>query len=129
MMIYTNAHLYTHKHTSQTNKQKNKQTHKQKLSITNNKKKMKYKSTRGGVEGASFEEVVMSGYASDGGVFVPEILPTFAEEVLSQEWLNLSYQALSVEILSLFSQVCNSQQTSSFPLCPSPTDSFVYQLG
>lgn len=36
---------------------------------------MKFCSTRGGVRGASFEDVLRSGYAPDGGLFVPEKMP------------------------------------------------------
>ena len=36
-----------------------------------------YKSTRGAVRGASFEEVVLGGLAPDRGLYVPESVPTF----------------------------------------------------
>jgi len=38
---------------------------------------MRYVSTRGGVTGASFTDVLLSGLASDGGLFVPETWPQF----------------------------------------------------
>jgi threonine synthase len=42
-----------------------------------------YCSTRGDVKGASFEDVVLAGLASDRGLFVPESFPMFtAEEVI-----------------------------------------------
>jgi threonine synthase len=42
-----------------------------------------YCSTRGDVKGASFEDVVLAGLASDRGLFVPESIPMFtAEEVI-----------------------------------------------
>ena len=33
----------------------------------------KYRSTRGAVKGASFEDVVMGGLAPDKGLYVPEV--------------------------------------------------------
>jgi threonine synthase len=38
---------------------------------------IKYKSTRGGQQSLSFEDVVMAGLADDKGLFVPETIPTF----------------------------------------------------
>ena len=43
---------------------------------------MKYISTRGGVEPKSFEDVVLTGLAEDGGLFVPEQLPNLASKKL-----------------------------------------------
>ncbi len=62
---------------------------------------MKYISTRGQAPSLSFEEVVLTGLASDGGLYVPETLPTFsAEEIAS--WAGLSYQDLAFKIISPF---------------------------
>ena len=36
-----------------------------------------YRSTRGAVNGASFQKVVLAGLAPDRGLFVPETVPTF----------------------------------------------------
>ena len=36
---------------------------------------LRYLSTRGGVTGASFEDVLLAGLAPDGGLFVPESWP------------------------------------------------------
>ena len=38
---------------------------------------MRYKSTRGGVSGLSFEDAVMMGLSSDGGLLIPEKIPLF----------------------------------------------------
>ena len=38
---------------------------------------MRYCSTRGGQAGLAFEETLLSSYASDGGLYVPEELPSF----------------------------------------------------
>jgi len=62
---------------------------------------MKYCSTRGGVKGKSFKEVLLSGYASDGGMFLPESFPQVSKEML-QSWANLSYEELAYEVTSLF---------------------------
>ncbi len=62
---------------------------------------MRYISTRGGIEPIRFREAVMMGLARDGGLLLPESIPTLEERVL-QKWKNLSYQELAVEVLSLF---------------------------
>ena len=64
-------------------------------------KKMKYCSTRGGVKGVSFSEVLLSNYAPDGGLYVPENLPRIEHETL-RSWAALSYQELLQEILLPF---------------------------
>ena len=62
---------------------------------------MKYISTRGGGQPKSFEEVILTGLAPDGGLYVPEQLPKFsAQEIAS--WSALSYQELAVKIISPF---------------------------
>jgi len=62
---------------------------------------VKYISTRGDAPALSFEEVVLTGLASDGGLYVPETLPTFSKETIAS-WAGLSYQALAFEIISPF---------------------------
>lgn len=44
----------------------------------------KYRSTRGGETGVSFENVVLGGLATDRGLYVPETLPTVSSEELTQ---------------------------------------------
>ncbi len=62
---------------------------------------MKYISTRGEAPSLSFEEVVLTGLASDGGLYVPETLPSFtADEIAS--WASLSYQQLAFKIIKPF---------------------------
>lgn len=58
-------------------------------------------STRGGVAPVDFETAVLQGFAADGGLFVPEIIPQISEERL-QKWSKLSFVDLAFEILSLF---------------------------
>ncbi|KAA8646000.1 hypothetical protein EYZ11_010623 [Aspergillus tanneri] len=61
----------------------------------------KYLSTRGGSYGLSFEDVVLKGLASDGGLFVPEQIPTLPTSWES-EWPDLSFEDLAFNIMSLY---------------------------
>ena len=62
---------------------------------------MRYISTRGGIEPIEFNDAVMMGLARDGGLLLPETLPSVdSEKVVS--WQNLPYQYLAVEVLDLF---------------------------
>lgn len=62
---------------------------------------MKYISTRGDAPALSFEEVVLTGLAKDGGLYLPESLPKFsAEEIAS--WRGLDYRELAFKIISPF---------------------------
>ncbi|KAL1268883.1 hypothetical protein QQF64_034246 [Cirrhinus molitorella] len=58
---------------------------------------MRYCSTRAGVQGRSFRDVLFSGYAPDGGMFMPETIPSLSPETL-RTWSHLSYQQLLCEI-------------------------------
>ena len=62
---------------------------------------MRYISTRGGIEPLKFQDAVMMGLARDGGLLLPEHLPTVGAEMLDR-WQHLPYQYLAREILSLF---------------------------
>lgn len=62
---------------------------------------MQYCSTRGGVRGWNFRDVLFSGYAPDGGMFMPESLPTLSPDTL-RGWRGLPYTKLVVEVASLF---------------------------
>jgi threonine synthase len=63
---------------------------------------MLYKSTRGAERGVSFEDALLSAYATDGGLYVPEHLPCFELEQL-RAWASLSYPQVCARVLSLFS--------------------------
>ncbi|KAK7895804.1 hypothetical protein WMY93_021129 [Mugilogobius chulae] len=63
--------------------------------------KMKYCSTRGEVSGWDFRDVLFSGFAPDGGMFMPETLPLLSPDTL-RSWRHLSYTKLVVEVSSLF---------------------------
>jgi threonine synthase len=45
---------------------------------------VRYKSTRGGVVNAKFEEVVLGGLAIDGGLYIPENIPQFSKDHLEK---------------------------------------------
>jgi len=62
---------------------------------------MKFISTRSLAPAINFEEVVLQGLASDGGLYVPEFLPQFDEKKL-QELKKLSYQELFFEVTKHF---------------------------
>ena len=52
-------------------------------------------------EQLSFEEAVLKGLASDGGLFVPEEIPSLPPN-WQQDWLNLSFEDLAFQVLSLY---------------------------
>ncbi|XP_024858280.1 threonine synthase-like 2 [Kryptolebias marmoratus] len=62
---------------------------------------MLYCSTRGGVHGWDFKDVLFSGFAPDGGMFMPESVPVLSPETL-RSWRGLSYSQLVVDVSSLF---------------------------
>ncbi len=62
---------------------------------------MRYISTRGGIGPVDFNEAVMMGLARDGGLLLPETLPSVDSSQLGS-WQNLTYQYLAVEVLGLF---------------------------
>ncbi len=62
---------------------------------------MRYLSTRGGIAPISFTEAVMMGLATDGGLLLPEKLPTVDAATVAA-WRNLSYPELACAVLSLF---------------------------
>lgn len=59
----------------------------------------RYLSTRGEDEDCSFEEVVLKGLASDGGLFIPQEIPQAADW---QSWAGLSFSELAFRIMSLY---------------------------
>jgi len=62
---------------------------------------MKYISTRGGGSPQNFEEVLLTGLAKDGGLFVPESLPEISVEKM-ESWRQLSYSELALAIIPSF---------------------------
>ncbi|RTZ44449.1 threonine synthase [Candidimonas sp. SYP-B2681] len=62
---------------------------------------MKYRSTRGAMAPLSFSDILLEGLAPDGGLALPEHLPTVTAATL-ESWRSLDYADLATEILSLF---------------------------
>ena len=62
---------------------------------------MKYISTRGGIDPISFTEAVLMGLAADGGLLLPDPLPSVSSSTLD-EWKDLSYPKLALKIMGLF---------------------------
>lgn len=62
---------------------------------------MRYVSTRGKVPAVSFKDAVMMGLADDGGLLVPESVPSFTTEELTK-LSALDYPSLAYEIISRF---------------------------
>ncbi|XP_061848695.1 threonine synthase-like 2 isoform X2 [Colius striatus] len=62
---------------------------------------MEYVSTRGGVGAVDFEGALFSGYAPDGGLFMPQHIPSLDRDTLGR-WSRLSYRELVKELCSLF---------------------------
>ena len=83
---------------------------------------MKYSSTRGGASGFSFQEALLSGFAPDGGLFVPDSLPRFSLEDL-KSWANLTYPQLIENFARLFisqDEIANQEIPGKFSvLCSS----------
>ncbi|KAI9792919.1 MAG: threonine synthase [Peltula sp. TS41687] len=61
----------------------------------------RYLSTRGGSDGFSFEDVVLKGLASDGGLFIPEGIPPLPSDWIAS-WRDLSFPDLAFKVLSLY---------------------------
>ena len=65
---------------------------------------MLYKSTRNASIKCSFEDAICSGYAPDGGLFIPNNLPKIDHDTLGQ-WMTLTFPQLAFEILRRFISV------------------------
>ena len=66
-------------------------------------KGINYLSTRGGQSSLQYEDVLLSGLARDGGLFMPEEWPTFSHSELN-EMKKLSYSELAAKIMTPFIQ-------------------------
>ncbi|KAJ2346752.1 threonine synthase [Coemansia erecta] len=62
---------------------------------------MKYRSTRGQVSGKSFESVVLEGLAPDGGLYIPEQLPSLPAD-WQTAWADMTFAELATELITLF---------------------------
>ena len=66
---------------------------------------IRYVSTRGQAPELNFEDVLLTGLASDGGLYVPNTLPTFSREQLA-DMQGMRYTDLAYEIVSPFVGNC-----------------------
>ncbi|MEW5948855.1 MAG: threonine synthase [Thermodesulfobacteriota bacterium] len=62
---------------------------------------MRYISTRGQIKPVSFREAVIMGLATDGGLLLPESIPSISAGEL-RNWARLSYPELAFKVMSLF---------------------------
>ncbi len=62
---------------------------------------MRYISTRGQAPALNFEDVLLAGLASDGGLYVPENLPRFTVEEIAS-WAGLPYHELAFKVMRPF---------------------------
>lgn len=67
------------------------------------RRRVTYRSTRGGSSGLTFEQAVFEGLAPDGGLMVPDEIPDISSTFRS--WKDLSFGDLAFEIASLYCDV------------------------
>lgn len=65
--------------------------------------KVTYKSTRGAETGLDFETVLFSTYAKDGGLYVPEVMPTFSLDDL-YSWRDYSFPQICAQVCGIILQ-------------------------
>ena len=70
---------------------------------------MKYISTRGQASALDFDDVLLSGLARDGGLYVPDIWPMFNSKEI-EEFSSLSYNDMALKVIKPF--VGNSINTT-----------------
>jgi len=70
---------------------------------------VKYVSTRGQAPSLDFEEVLFTGLAADGGLYVPEYLPRYTPEEIAC-WAGCSYAELAVHIMYPFVEGCIARE-------------------
>lgn len=73
---------------------------------------MRYISTRGTIAPVSFKDAVMMGLATDGGLLLPERIPTISSDML-RSWSTLSYRELAFAIISLYADDIPSNDLKS----------------
>lgn len=77
---------------------------------------MKFVSTRGQAPVLGFDDVVLTGLASDGGLYVPESLPTLSEATFRQ-WQSLPYDELAIEVMWPFVEGSMARETFEVMVC------------
>lgn len=71
---------------------------------------MRYLSTRGLTQSHTFSEAVEAGLAADGGLFLPEHLPSIAEHLSA--WEAMNYPELAAAFFSLFAPEISAEEWS-----------------
>lgn len=62
---------------------------------------MQYVSTRGGMKPSTFSDVLLEGLAPDGGLVVPQTIPT-VDAATIESWRELTYAQLATEVIGLY---------------------------
>ncbi|MBT8361935.1 MAG: threonine synthase, partial [Deltaproteobacteria bacterium] len=62
---------------------------------------IRYVSTKGGIAPENFDDAVLQGFAADGGLFVPDRIPTVSLKQLEQ-WADFDYVELAEAVLSAY---------------------------
>lgn len=70
---------------------------------------MKYISTRGKAPVLNFEEAMLTGLARDGGLYVPETIPSFSDDEI-QSMVDLSYEEIAFKVIAPFVGDCFSDR-------------------
>ncbi len=83
---------------------------------------MKYLSTRGSEKNVSFRNVLLNGLASDGGLYVPEKIPSFSKQQILK-FKTLTYYELAYEVTKSFvlPDISNKRY---FEICKKTYDNF-----
>ncbi|HQR22031.1 MAG TPA: threonine synthase [Burkholderiaceae bacterium] len=84
---------------------------------------MRYVSTRGRAPERGFTEILLSGLADDGGLYVPDHYPRVTPEQL-ESWRSLSYAELATEIVGLYATDIPREQLAA--LCRATYTPAVY---
>lgn len=71
---------------------------------------MRYISTRGQAEAINFEQVVLTGLAPDGGLYVPETYPTLSQEQIAS-FAGKTYSQVAFEVMRPFVGDCLDEAT------------------
>ena len=69
---------------------------------------MRYLSTRGGETGVPFERALLSAYASDGGLYVPEYVPQIPVTTL-RSWATLTMSQVCARVMEQYTDLSITQ--------------------
>lgn len=87
---------------------------------------MKYFSTRGGMTPASYGEILLEGLATDGGLVVPETVPTVSA-VQIESWRGLSYPELAAKVLGFYATDISRQDLARMCHAAYSPENFVHE--